>query len=77
MKHIKLYLAFIPGTLLTICACHNKVAETKTKAPFCLTDTLQRNAVIEEVKLQIVKKTPLLCLARLRPMKISGSKCIR
>ena len=42
-------------TLLNIWACHNKIPETKAKAPFCLTDTLQKKAVIDTVKLQIVK----------------------
>ncbi len=36
-------------------ACNNKVAESNTRSPFCLTDTLQKNATIEPVKLQIVK----------------------
>jgi len=38
-----------------IWSCTNKPPETKNKDPFCLTDTLQKKAVIEEVKLQIVK----------------------
>ncbi|HMC86213.1 MAG TPA: efflux RND transporter periplasmic adaptor subunit [Chitinophagaceae bacterium] len=52
---MKLYLSVFTVTLFTICSCNNKVPETKIKTPFCLTDTLQKKAVIEVVKLQIVK----------------------
>jgi cobalt-zinc-cadmium efflux system membrane fusion protein len=55
MKRIKPYLFIFTGSLLTLGSCNNKVPETKNKAPFCLTDTLQKNTVIDTVKLQIVK----------------------
>jgi cobalt-zinc-cadmium efflux system membrane fusion protein len=43
------------GMLLSLYSCSSKTPETSAKVPFCLTDTLQKNAVIEEVKLQVVK----------------------
>jgi membrane fusion protein, heavy metal efflux system len=55
MKRIKIRIPVLAVTLLNIWACHNKIPETKAKGPFCLTDTLQKKAVIDTVKLQIVK----------------------
>ncbi len=55
MKRIIIRVPVLAVTLLNIWACHNKIPETKDKAPFCLTDTLQKKAVIDTVKLQIVK----------------------
>ena len=55
MKRIIIRIPVLAVTLLNIWACHNKIPETKAKAPFCLTDTLQKKAVIDTVKLQIVK----------------------
>ncbi|HLA59867.1 MAG TPA: efflux RND transporter periplasmic adaptor subunit [Puia sp.] len=55
MKRIIIRVPALAAILLNIWACHNKIPETKAKAPFCLTDTLQKNAVIDTVKLQIVK----------------------
>jgi cobalt-zinc-cadmium efflux system membrane fusion protein len=54
MKRIKLYLPIIAGVLISIFSCKSKVADTPDTTPFCLTDTLQKKAVIEEVKLQPV-----------------------
>jgi cobalt-zinc-cadmium efflux system membrane fusion protein len=55
MKRIIIRVPVLAVTLLNIWACHNKIPETKDKAPFCLTDTLQKKAVIDTVKLQVVK----------------------
>jgi len=55
MKRIIIRVPALTVILLNIWACHNKIPETKAKAPFCLTDTLQQKAVIDTVKLQIVK----------------------
>src|SRR5450432_2637917 len=55
MNRIQLYLSVFTSTCLTICSCNRKAPESVDKPPFCLTDTLQKNAVIEEVKLQVVK----------------------
>jgi membrane fusion protein, heavy metal efflux system len=52
---MKLYPAILAGGLMILFSCNNKTAETTTRSPFCLTDTLQKNATIEPVKLQIVK----------------------
>jgi cobalt-zinc-cadmium efflux system membrane fusion protein len=55
MNRIQLWLSVFTLTCLTICSCSRKSPESDPKAPFCLTDTLQKNAVIEEVKLKVVK----------------------
>jgi len=55
MKRIITRVPALTVILLNIWACHNKIPETKAKAPFCLTDTLQQKAVIDTVKLQTVK----------------------
>ena len=55
MNRIIFYCSVFAGSWLMLSSCHNKAPESKEKDPFCLTDTLQKNAVIEEVKLQLVK----------------------
>ena len=55
MNRIIFYCSVFAGSWLLLSSCHNKAPESKEKDPFCLTDTLQKNAVIEEVKLQLVK----------------------
>jgi len=71
MKRIIIRIPVLAVTLLNIWACHNKIPETKAKAPFCLTDTLQKKAVIDTVKLQIVKIS-LPSPVKLKPTKING-----
>jgi membrane fusion protein, heavy metal efflux system len=54
-------IPFIPlATLLFFCSCNNSVQENNNKPPFCLTDTLQQKATIEEVNLKIVKNAIFL-----------------
>jgi membrane fusion protein, heavy metal efflux system len=55
MNLIRLYLFLTGGICLTIGSCHSKPADPPGKEPFCLTDTLQKNVVIDTVKLQLVK----------------------
>ena len=52
---MKFYPAILAGGLTILISCNRKPAESNTRSPFCLTDTLQKNATIEPVKLQIVK----------------------
>ncbi|HMH22743.1 MAG TPA: efflux RND transporter periplasmic adaptor subunit [Puia sp.] len=54
MKRTIYHVSIITGILISISSCKNKVADTPDKTPFCLTDTLQKKAVIEEVKLRTV-----------------------
>jgi len=54
MKRIYSYLYLIIASLLSITSCKSKVAETTDKQPFCLTDTLQKKAVIDTVKIRTV-----------------------
>ena len=54
-------IPFIPlATLVFFCSCNNSVQENNNKPPFCLTDTLQQKATIEEVNLKIVKNAIFL-----------------
>jgi cobalt-zinc-cadmium efflux system membrane fusion protein len=55
MNRYKFRLPVITVILFNITACHSKIPEAKTKAPFCLTDTLREKTVIDTVKLQVVK----------------------
>ena len=55
MNLTNLCLPIFFGTLVTVCSCRGPVQENKDKAPFCLTDTLQKKATIEDVKLKIVR----------------------
>jgi membrane fusion protein, heavy metal efflux system len=55
MNRIRLYLFVLGGSCLIIGSCHSKAADPPGKAPFCLSDTLQKNVVIDTVKLQLVK----------------------
>ncbi|HEY2348609.1 MAG TPA: efflux RND transporter periplasmic adaptor subunit, partial [Puia sp.] len=55
MNRYKFRLPVITVILFNITACHSKIPDVKTKAPFCLTDTLREKTVIDTVKLQVVK----------------------
>ncbi len=55
MKRIICQLPVLAVIFINIIACHSKIPEEKAKAPYCLTDTLQKNTVIDTVKLQTVK----------------------
>lgn len=55
MKRTRLFLCMAIAACLSLCACHNKIPETTDKTQFCLTDTLQKNIVIDTVKLAVVK----------------------
>jgi cobalt-zinc-cadmium efflux system membrane fusion protein len=55
MKRYNFRLPAITVILFNLSACHNKIPDAKTIAPFCLTDTLREKTVIDTVKLQIVK----------------------
>ncbi len=57
MNRIKLFLTVYSGISFIICSCNNKAPEINDKTPFCLSDTLQRNAVIDTVRMQIVKNS--------------------
>src|SRR5664279_815485 len=48
------------GTLISVCSCNSGVQENNSKPPFCLTDTLQQKATIEDVNLKIVKNAIFL-----------------
>jgi len=54
MKRIKLTLFISTALLLSISSCKSKVAETTEGGPFCLSDTLEKNVVIDTVKLRTV-----------------------
>src|SRR5882762_1890655 len=54
MKRLVFHLFILAAIWTSAFSCKNKVADTQEKGPFCLTDTLQKRAVIEEVKLQRV-----------------------
>jgi membrane fusion protein, heavy metal efflux system len=55
MNRIRLYLFVLGGSCLIVGSCHSKIPDPAGKAPFCLTDTLQKNLVVDTVKLQLVK----------------------
>jgi membrane fusion protein, heavy metal efflux system len=55
MNRKRSWLFFFAGLSIFGWACRGKAAEEKGNAPFCLTDTLQRKVVIENVKYQVVK----------------------
>jgi membrane fusion protein, heavy metal efflux system len=55
MNRLQTFSPILLSTLVILNSCSNKAPENKGKTPFCLTDTLQKKATIEEVKLKIVK----------------------
>src|SRR3979409_2213263 len=54
MKKLIIYTLPILSMMI-FSSCQNKAAETEKKSPFCLTDTLVKNAMIDEVKMETVK----------------------
>jgi cobalt-zinc-cadmium efflux system membrane fusion protein len=60
MKLIRLYLLMIIPFVAALTACKGKAEQVETPSSFCLTDTLQKKAVIEEVRLGMVKNVVAL-----------------
>ncbi|HZE82651.1 MAG TPA: efflux RND transporter periplasmic adaptor subunit [Puia sp.] len=54
MKRLVFHLSILTAIWTSAFSCKNKIADTQEKTPFCLTDTMQKRAVVEEVKLQRV-----------------------
>ena len=57
MRPVKLYPIFFIIPLIVAFSCKEKNNETALKQPFCLTDTLQKKVVIEDVKTETVKNS--------------------
>jgi len=56
MKIKNFFLLSIAGICMAFYSCKSKPPDPENTGPFCLTDTLQKNVVIDTVKMKIVKR---------------------
>ena len=55
MKPFSYCIFFLSAVLVLVSACKSKLPDSNNKTPFCLTDTLDKNVMVEPVQLKLVK----------------------